>query len=159
KAKDKDNEDKAKDKDDKAKDKDKDKDSLLTPTEYFPLTAALAIAAPLPGDDDEDRPMPELDEAIRLAEQAIRDGNPEGHLIKGLPVAGRGRGTEGLLKPSRGLKRPGRAPEHARGLRFLRETPPARGTPDGPMPADPINAKKHYAGGLGLSWARQYPAA
>jgi tetratricopeptide (TPR) repeat protein len=151
----KDDKGKDKDKDDKAKD---DKDSCA-PIEFFPLTASLAIAAPLPGDDEEDRPTPELDEAIKLAEQAIRDGNPEGHLIKGLALARKGRWTEAVLEYSKGLEKLDKDPEHAKGLRFLMENHPALRIPDGSMPADPINAEKHYALGLRLYWSRQYAAA
>lgn len=151
---------KGKDDKDKAKeDKGKDDKDSCAPVEFFPLTASLAIAAALPGDDEEDRPTPELDEAIKLAEQAIRDGNPEGHLIKALALARKGRWTEAVLEYGKGLEKIDKDPEHVKGLRFLMENHPALRIPDGSMPADPINAEKHYALGQRLYWSRQYAAA
>src|SRR6185437_5766848 len=50
-------------------------------------------------------------------------------------------------------------PERAKGLRFLMENHPALRIPDGSVPADPINAEKHYALGQRLYWSRQYAAA
>jgi tetratricopeptide (TPR) repeat protein len=147
---------KGKDKEDKGKDKEKD---TAAPAEFFPLTAALTVAVPLPGDDEEDRPTPDLDEAIKLAEQAIREGNPEGHLVKALALARKNRWTEAVLEYSKGLEKFDKDPEHAKALRFLMENHPALRIPDGNVPVDPISAEKHYALGQRLFWTRQYAAA
>jgi hypothetical protein len=137
----------------------KDKKGAMAPVDFFPLAAALAVGAPA-DDDDEDRPTPELDEAIRLAEEAIKAGNPEGHLIKGLALAKKGYWTEGVLEYSKGielLKK--RDPEQAKGLRFLMENHPGLRTPDGIKPSNPLEAEKHYALGLRLYWNRNYDQA
>lgn len=112
-----------------------------------------------PVDEDEVPETPELDEAIRLAEESIRAGNPEGHLVKGLALAKKGRWTEAVLEYSVGLEKLGRNPDDAKGLRFLMQNHPALRIPDGQMPSDPLEAEKHYAAGLRLYWARRYEDA
>lgn len=127
---------------------------------FHPITGLLVqmlLAAPV--DQDEVPETPELDEAIRLADEAIRAGNPEGHLVKGLALAKKGRWTEAVLEYSTGLEKLGRNPDDAKGLRFLMQNHPALKIPDGQMPADPLLAEKHYAAGLRHYWARRYDDA
>jgi tetratricopeptide (TPR) repeat protein len=135
----------------------KDKKGAAAPAEFFPLAAALVVGAA--ADEDEDKPTPEIDEAIRLADEAIKAGNPEGHLVKGLALARKGLWTEGLVEYTKGLEKLGKDPEHTKGLRFLMENHPAFRIPGGIKPSNPLEAEKHYAQGLRLYWSRNYDQA
>jgi tetratricopeptide (TPR) repeat protein len=136
----------------------KDKKGAAAPAEFFPLAAALVVGAAA-DDDGEDKPTPEIDEAIRLADEAIKAGNPEGHLVKGLALARKGLWTEGLVEYTKGLEKLGKDPEHTKGLRYLMENHPAFRIPGGIKPSNPLEAEKHYALGLRLYWSRSYDQA
>ncbi|MGE3806502.1 MAG: tetratricopeptide repeat protein, partial [Gemmataceae bacterium] len=127
---------------------------------YHPLS--LMIAARQVGqvmDDDFDPNDPALDEAIRLAEEAIKQGNYEGHLVKAMALAQKRRYTDAILEYSLGLSKLSKNPEHAEGLRKLMEMHPAFKIPDGLLPPDPLLAERHYANGLRHYWARRYADA
>lgn len=120
------------------------------------LFVLLTVAALQPEDDlDAD---PGLDEAIRLGEAAIRAGNPEGYLIKGLALARKGQWTEALQTYTEGLRRLIK-PDQAAGLFYIVDRHPAFQLPDSLRNPDLAVAEKHYANGLRAYFLGQYPQA
>jgi tetratricopeptide (TPR) repeat protein len=106
-------------------------------------------------DDDE---TPELDEIIRLADQAIKARNYEGYLIKAGALARKGMWTEALRMYSEGLRYLIR-PEYAEGLNALVNNHPAFNLPDPLRNPDPLRAERHYGAGLRAYFAGQYMLA
>jgi hypothetical protein len=117
----------------------------------------LAVLAPV-AEDEEPASDAGLEEAIRLADEAIKAGNPEGYLIKGQALARKGMWTEGLMLYVTGLQKmmPGPITD---GLHELVDGHPVFKRPDGVSPPNPLMADKHYAMGLSHFWARRYPEA
>lgn len=108
--------------------------------------------------------MPDVDQALRLAEEAIKAGNYEGYLIKAQALARKGRWTQALQEYTRGMELLARSgqrlkPEWAAGLRFLTENHPAFKRPDSLNPPDPVLAEKHFAAGLRAYNARRWAEA
>jgi tetratricopeptide (TPR) repeat protein len=114
------------------------------------LTAAVA--------DDDDDTMQELDEIIKLADEAIAAGNAEGYLIKAGALARKGQWTEGLKVYNEGLKRLIK-PEYAEGLGKLIDNHPSFNLPDPLRIPDPTRADKHYSAGLRMYFAGRYAEA
>ncbi|GIW80822.1 MAG: hypothetical protein KatS3mg105_2629 [Gemmatales bacterium] len=117
------------------------------------LTAAFIAAQ---DDEDEEAPDPRIEEAIKLAEEAIRAGNLEGHLIKALALGQKKMWNAAVLEYVEGLARLAKKPERAEQLRMLIENHPAFKIPDGLRPPNPMLAERHYAHGLRHYWARRY---
>lgn len=100
----------------------------------------------------------DVDEAIRLAEQAIAAKNYEGHLVKALALAKKGSYTAALEEYVKGLNYL-ISPEYSEGLRRIVENHPAFKRPDGLQPADPLRAEKSFAAGLKSYYAGRFPQA
>jgi hypothetical protein len=118
------------------------------------LFVLLTVAAVQPEDDLDNDPA--LDEAIRLGEQAIRAGNPEGYLIKGLALARKGMWTEALQTYTEGLRRTIK-PDQGAGLFYIVDHHPAFQLPDALRNPDLAVAEKHYANGLRDYFLGRYP--
>jgi hypothetical protein len=101
----------------------------------------------------------ELQEIEDLADQAIKGGDPEGHLIKARVLARKGLWTEALREYLDGLERLCHPPERVQGMRYLVENHPVFRMPEGLQPPNPILAERHYARGLHLFWAKRFPEA
>jgi hypothetical protein len=121
------------------------------------MAAAALLATALAADDDLDVNK-DYELALQLGDQAIRAGNPEGYLIKGIAYARKGDWTRGLKTYTEGLRRIGKA-EHGDGLFFIVDHHPAFSLPDALKVPDPVQGEKHYAAGLKLYFAGQYAAA
>jgi tetratricopeptide (TPR) repeat protein len=97
-----------------------------------------------------------VDEALKLAEAAIKAGNYEGYLIKAQALARKGQWTQALEEYVKGmdlLSRSGQnriKPAYAAELRFLIQNHPAFKRPDSLNPPDPLLGEKHFA--LGMRW-------
>src|SRR5262249_19049175 len=76
---------------------------LLPSSEQNLRTTLALLLTGFIGPDDADE-TPELDEIIRLAEQAIRAGNYEGYLVKARALARKGMWTEALKTYDLGLR-------------------------------------------------------
>jgi len=114
-----------------------------------------------PEGDDEDQAAaknPNVEQAIRLAQEAIDLGDPQGHLLLGIALTKRGEWTKGLQEYITGLEKvcPGPA---TRDLRSLVEGHPAFRTPESVKPPQPLLAEKHFSLGLDYFQARQYARA
>jgi len=118
------------------------------------LTTALQAADADAADDEN----PDLRDAIRLGEEAIRAGNAEGYLIKGIALARMGNFTAGLKEYTEGLRRLIR-PQLADGLYYIVENHPSFQLPDALRVPDPVQGEKHYAAGLRFYFAGQYAQA
>lgn len=108
-------------------------------------------------------PPPEVvqatSQAIRLADQAIADGDPEGYFTKGLALAKRGQWKEGLRVYVEGLQRVLRPAGYANGLSYLVTNHPAFQRPDSLYPPNELAANRHFTAGVDQYWAGDYPAA
>jgi tetratricopeptide (TPR) repeat protein len=120
------------------------------------LFVLLTVAAVQPEDDLDNDPA--LDEAIRLGEAAIRAGNPEGYLVKGLALARKGMWTEALQSYTEGLRRIIK-PDQGAGLYYIIDHHPAFQLPDALRNPDLAVAEKHYANGLRDYFLGRYPQA
>ncbi len=126
----------------------------------LPRDAAAVIAlfttALAAGDDDVENK--DFDDAIQLGEDAIRAGNPEGYLIKGIALARKGNFTEGLKEYTEGLRRLIK-PQFADGLYYIVDNHPSFQLPDALRVPDLVQGEKHYAAGLRAYFAGQYALA
>jgi tetratricopeptide (TPR) repeat protein len=96
----------------------------------------------------------DLQEAVRLADEAIKAGDNEGYLVKAQAMAKQGLWTEAVMEYMTGLEHLCRPPGHVEGLRYLLENHPAFRVPDVLKSPNPFLADRHYAAGL-----RSYAAA
>jgi tetratricopeptide (TPR) repeat protein len=110
--------------------------------------------------EDEEEPYqnPNVDQAIKLAQEAIERGEPEGYLVLGQALTQKGKWTEGLMVYITGLEKtvPGTA---AKGLRRIVEGHPAFKRPDSVKPPQPLLAQKFYSNGLNFYWNRKFDKA
>jgi hypothetical protein len=123
-----------------------------------PLVAAVLLTTALAAAEDDIDVNKDVEAALKLAEQAIAAGDPEGYLIKGFALARKGDWTRGLQNYTEGLRRIIK-PEYAEGLFYLVDRHPAFSLPDALRVPDPIQGEKHYAAGLKFYFAGQYPQA
>jgi tetratricopeptide (TPR) repeat protein len=100
-----------------------------------------------------------LNQAVWLADEAIRAGNAEGYLVKALALAAQRRWTDAVLEYSQGLEKLSGSAEQARVLRYLMENHPSLRVPDGQRPPDGQSAERYFDLGLRYYWDRQYPQA
>jgi hypothetical protein len=117
---------------------------------------ALILTGAIAADDDDQ--TPELDEIIRLADEAIRAKNYEGYLIKAGALARKGYWTEALKEYNEGLKRLIK-PEYSKGLSEIVYNHPAFNLPDPLRIPDPARADKHYSAGLRFYFAGRFADA
>jgi hypothetical protein len=135
---------------------------LATSTDLVALVVLLTTGLQ-PGLDEQ--PMPDVDEALKLAEAAIKAGNYEGYLIKAQALARKGQWTQALEEYVKGidlLSRSGQArlkPAYAAELRFLIDNHPAFKRPDSLSPPDPILGEKHFALAMRLYNSHLFPQA
>lgn len=122
------------------------------------LVAAALLTTALAAAEDDLEVNQDYEKALRLGDEAIRAGNPEGYLIKGMALARKGEWTKGLQQYTEGLRRLIK-PDYAEGLFYLVDHHPAFTLPDALRVPDPVQAEKHYATGLKLYFAGQYPQA
>jgi hypothetical protein len=130
----------------------------LPATDNLDAKAALVLilTGVMAGPEDED--TPELDEIIRLADQAIKAKNYEGYLIKAGALARKGMWTEALKLYSEGLRY--LSPDnYSRGLNEIVNNHPAFNLPDPLRNPDPLRAERHYSAGLRFYFAGMYPQA
>lgn len=126
------------------------------------LLAALVIMAEPDEVEQPEAPAPanpDLDKAIELADKAIRGGDPEGHLVKGLALAKKGMWTEALKEYVEGMQKLTGKSERTAGLQYLVENHPAFKVPDALKPPDPNLGAKHYGLGLTQFYANNYRKA
>jgi hypothetical protein len=116
---------------------------------------ALLLTGAVADDDDTTQ---ELDEIIKLADEAIAAGNAEGYLIKAGALARKGQWTEGLKVYNEGLRRLIK-PEYSEGLSKLIYNHPSFNLPDPLRIPDPTRADKHYSAGLRMYFAGRYAEA
>jgi tetratricopeptide (TPR) repeat protein len=137
----------------------------LTTREKGTLTPATMLLVlnmvMLTADDDEpDAPknIAQIDEAIKLAHDAIELGDPNGYLILGIALTQKDQWTKGLSEYIVGLEKlyPGPA---AQGLRQIFDEHPLFRIPDSARPPQPLQAEKHYAAGLTYYWNGKYEQA
>jgi tetratricopeptide (TPR) repeat protein len=113
----------------------------------------------------DEQPMPDVDEALKLADAAIKAGNNEGYLIRAQALARKGQWSLALQEYTKGLDlltRGGQArmkPEYIRGLNFLIQNHPAFKRPDSLNPPDPILGEKRFGEGLRYYNSHLYPQA
>jgi hypothetical protein len=111
-------------------------------------------------EDDEEDPYqnPNVDQAIKLAQEAIERGEQEGYLLLGQALTQKGKWTEGLQTYITGLEKtlPG---AQTKGLRRIVEGHPAFKRPDGVKPPQPVLAQKFYNNGLNFYWNRKFDKA
>jgi tetratricopeptide (TPR) repeat protein len=119
---------------------------------------ALVLVAVQAADLDAPPPMPEVEEALRLAEELIKAKDPRGHLIKAQAQGKQGLWTTSLEEYTRGLKGLIK-PEYANGLSFIVDNHPAFRRPDSLKPPDQLLAERHFGNGLRFYFDRQYPQA
>jgi hypothetical protein len=139
--------------------------SSLSPGAALLVMHALLLAE----DDDTEGPgveqNPNVDEAIKLAEEAIRLGDPRGYLIKGRALTQKAQWTRGMMEYLKGLEliakqRGNKEMQLALdGLRQILEEHPAFKMPDSVKPPQPLLAEKHYSSGLNQYWCRCYAKA
>lgn len=121
---------------------------------------AFIVPPPLLQDDPkEPDPTPELDEAMKLANQAIENGQAEGYLVKAEALAKRGAWNDAVRTYALGLEKLSKSPEHVQGLRYLIQNHPLFSIPDAAIPADPKLSEKYLSDGLYKFWARKYAEA
>jgi len=128
---------------------------LLTEQEQQELRTTLAltlVGLQAPADDE----TPDLDEVIRLADQAIRAKNYEGYLIKAGALARKGQWTEALKTYTEGLRYLSR---YGEGLAEIVNNHPAFNLPDPLRNPDPLRAERHFSNGLRLYYQGAYPQA
>jgi hypothetical protein len=112
-----------------------------------------------------DQPMPDVDEALKLADAAIKAGNNEGYLIRAQALARKGQWTLALQEYMKGLdllSRGGQArlkPEYLAGLNYLIQNHPAFKRPDSLNPPDVILGEKRFGEGLRYYNSHLYPYA
>jgi tetratricopeptide (TPR) repeat protein len=100
-----------------------------------------------------------LEEAERLAQEAIDAKDPQGYLVLAQVRARQDRWTAALMTYVEGMERVAQPPGVARGLRDLVLRNPAFKMPEGRRPPDPLAAEEHYAEGLRRYWAGRYEDA
>ena len=127
---------------------------LLTEQEKQELQTTLALT--LVGLQAVDEDTPDLDEVIRLADQAIKAKNYEGYLIKAGAVARKGQWTEALKTYTEGLRYLSR---YGEGLAEIVNNHPAFNLPDPLRNPDPLRAERHFSNGLRLYYQGAYPQA
>ncbi|MFN4259395.1 MAG: hypothetical protein ACK4RK_08845 [Gemmataceae bacterium] len=122
------------------------------------IALVLAVTALQIDDDQAPPPKPEEVEAQRLAEEAIKAGNPEGYLILAQVLAKQGYWTQALQEYVKGLNQLIK-PEYADGLQMIIDNHPAFKRPDGLRYPDTALAEKHFASGLRHYYSRRYEEA
>jgi tetratricopeptide (TPR) repeat protein len=106
------------------------------------------------------KPDADIDRAIALADEAIKLGIPEAHLLKAEALARKGLWTEALQEYVTGLEKlPTPPPDYAKRLNELVSRHPAFRIPDTLSVPEPLVAEKHYAKGLSFYNARRYADA
>ncbi|HEV3260841.1 MAG TPA: hypothetical protein VG013_28575 [Gemmataceae bacterium] len=124
--------------------------------------AAAALVAVLLAGEDVGRPSSgadDLKDARGLAEDAIRHGDPAGHLVLAQVLAREDRWTVALMEYIEGMRQLTKPPEIAQGLQDLVAHHPAFKIPDSLRPPQPLLAEERYSEGLRLYWGSRYPAA
>jgi TolA-binding protein len=98
----------------------------------------------------------EIDQMIRLADDAIANGDNEGHFLKARALALKGRHDEALAEYTRGLRRVV-PPQYADDLREILREHPGLQTPAAPAadkaPTDPAAAERYYSSGVSAFFA------
>jgi hypothetical protein len=121
---------------------------------FRPTTGVLA---------SQQRPAPEVVEAttqaIRLADEAIAAGNPEGYFTKGLALAKRGQWKDGLRVYIEGLEHVFRPARYGRELQYLVANHPAFQRPDSLYPPNDVAANRRFVAGVDAYWACDYAGA
>lgn len=101
---------------------------------------------------------PQIEEALKLAEEAIAAKVPEGYLIKARALSRKGLWTEALQTYAQGLRDV--APrDYADTLDLIVERHPAFQRPTAAETPEPQMADRHYANGLRYYFSQQYADA
>lgn len=100
-----------------------------------------------------------LEEAASLADEAVRSGDPHGHLIRAQVLARQDQWTASLQEYLRGMEQISRPRALTRTLHRLVNEHPAFRMPDSLRTPQPDRAEKHYSAGLDSYWSGDYPAA
>jgi tetratricopeptide (TPR) repeat protein len=122
------------------------------------LFAGILVLLQVPADPAAPSATPAIDEAIKLADQAIAARNYEGYLIKARALAQKGLWTEALVQYVEGLKRLIPA-DYAEGLHQIVDNHPAFKRLDRLATAEPVVAELHYGSGLVHYYAERYAEA
>lgn len=135
-----------------------DKIGQLDPARLTSFLALLLVAVQADADLDAPPPMPEVEEAIKLADEMIKANDYRGHLIKAQALGKKGIWNTALQEYVEGLRHLIR-PEYASGLAYIVDNHPAFRRPDSLRPPDQLQAEKFYGNGLRFYFNRQYPEA
>lgn len=129
---------------------------------WFPQMRASLVALLLTAvvEEEEEKKIPaELKEAEKLADEAIKAGNPEGHFVKARSLAQRGLWNEAMTEYVQGLEKISGKSEQIKGLRYYVDNHPAFRMPTAFKTPDPLMAEDLYAAGLRLYWEKKYRSA